>query len=213
MPVLTLVSHVSVRALRKASPLLRNLIIHSNSASYGAGIFCLSSSPVIRNVLIARCEATNGGAIYCVMGSSPLIANTTIVGNQAKHGAALSVLNGSSPIIDRSIIAGNVGGSTIFAQGEGTKSLMTCCDIWGNTGDDYGGTAEKGSELRDNVFVNPAFTSPDDMDYTPAPGSPVLSLDGCGAIGTRHVRVTAFGSEQDADEDDHSGHDHSGHKH
>jgi len=191
-----------------SSPLLRNLIIHSNKADHGAGIFCHASSPLIRQVLIAGCEALSGGAIYCMAGSSPLIVNSTIVGNRAQHGAALSMLDGSSPIIDRSIIADNSGGSTIFAQGEGARLIMTCCDLWGSTGSDYGGTAEKGSELRDNVFVDPVFTGPDQMDYTPAPGSPVLSLESCGAIGTRHARVTAFGHGHD-----HSGHNHSGHNH
>jgi len=191
-----------------SSPLLKNLIIHSNDATYGAGIFCLSSSPVIRHVLITECEASNGGAIYCMVGSSPLIVNSTIVDNFAQHGAALSVLDGSSLIIDRSIIANNSGGSTIFAQGEGARLIMTCCDLWGSSTADYGGTAEKGSELRDNVFVDPVFTNPDEMDYTPADGSPVLSVQGCGAIGARHARVTAFGCEQDPDGHDHSGHDH-----
>ncbi|MGD8627459.1 MAG: right-handed parallel beta-helix repeat-containing protein, partial [bacterium] len=138
-----------------SSPLLKNLIIHSNSATFGAGIFCLSSSPVIRNVLIAGCEASRGGAIYCMVGSSPLIVNSTLVDNRADLGAALAILDGSSLIIDRSILANNSGRSTIFAQGEGAKLIMTCCDLWGSTGDDYGGTAEKGSELRDNVFVDP----------------------------------------------------------
>jgi hypothetical protein len=201
-------------ALRNgSSPMLRNLIIHSNDAAYGGGIFCHSSSPVIRQVLIAGCEAESGGGIYCVLGSSPLIVNSTIVGNSAEHGAAIAVLDGSSPIIDRSIIADNSGGSTIFAQGEAAKLLMTCCDLWGNTGADYGGTAERGSELRDNVLVNPAFSNPDEMDYTPAEGSPVLSLQGCGAIGTRNARVTAFGCEHDSSGEDHGGHDDCGHSH
>jgi hypothetical protein len=90
---------------------------------------------------------------------------------------------------------------------------MTCCDLWGSTGDDYGGTAEKGSELRDNVFVDPAFAGPDEMDYTPQEGSPVLSLKRCGAIGTGHARVTAFGLEREEDGPDGNGHDHSGHMH
>jgi hypothetical protein len=196
-----------------SSPLLRNLIIHSNKADHGAGVFCHASSPLIRQVLITGCEAGSGGAIYCMTGSSPLIVNSTLAGNRANHGAALSIHDGSSPIIDRSIIADNSGMSTIFAQGEGARLIMTCCDLWGSTGDDYGGTAEKGSELRDNVYLDPAFADPGQMDYTPAAGSPVISLEGCGAIGTRNSRVTAFGDEPDPDGHDHGGHDHSGHNH
>ncbi len=191
-----------------SSPLLRNLIIHSNTATYGAGIFCLASSPIIRHVLIAGCEAKSGGAIYCMVGSSPLIVNSTIAGNHAEHGAALSILEGSSPIIDRSIIADNTGGSAIYAQGEAAKLMMTCCDLWGSAAADYGGTAEKGSELRDNISVDPAFRSPSEMDFTPAAGSPVLTVQGCGAIGTRHARVATFGSDHDPAGHDHSGHDH-----
>ncbi len=191
-----------------SSPLLRNLIIHSNTADYGAGIFCLSSSPIIRHTLIAGNEAERGAGIYCMLGSSPLIVNSTIVDNHAEHGAALTALEGSSPIIDRSIIADNSGGSAIFAQGSAAKVMMSCCNIWGNGDADYGGTAEKASELRDNISVDPAFKMPSEMDYTPAAGSPVLSVKGCGAIGTRHARVTALGGEHDHGEHDHSGHDH-----
>lgn len=185
-----------------SSPMLKNLIIHSNTATYGAGIFCLSSSPVIRNTLIAGCEAQRGAGIYCMLGSSPLIVNSTIVDNHSDHGSALTVLEGSSPIIDRSIIADNSGGSAIFAQGGGARVIMSCCNLWGNSAD-YGGTAEKAAELRDNISVDPAFTMPSEMDFTPGVGSPMLSVEGCGAIGTTHARVAAMGSEPA-----HGGHDH-----
>ena len=180
-----------------SSPLLRNLVIHSNSATYGPGIFCHASSPIIRNTLIARNQAQSGGGIYCTVGSSPLIVNSTIVENEAEHGAALAALEGSTPILDRSIIANHSGGSAIFAQGDAARVIMSCCDIWGNEADNYGGTAEKGAELRDNVSVDPEFRMPSEMDYTPAEGSPVLSLEGCGAIGTRYARIIAVEGPMD----------------
>lgn len=191
-------------ALRNgSSPLLRNLIVHSNSADYGAGIMCISASPIIRNVLVAANQAQTGAGIYCMVGSSPLISRSTMAGNEAERGSALAVLEGSTPIIDHSIIAGNSGGPAIFAQGTAAKVIMSCCNLWGNNPEDFGGTAEKGAEIRDNISTDPAFKMPSEMDYTPAEGSPVLSVTNCGALGASHAKVTAL-----ADEEDHSGHDH-----
>ncbi len=186
-----------------SSPLIRNLIIHSNSAEYGPGIFCHSASPVIRNVLIANNKAQSGAGIYCTLGSSPLISYSTIAGNEGLRGSALAALEGSTPILDRTIISGNSGGPAIFAQGTAAKVIMSCCNLWGNDPENYGGTAEKGADLRDNISTDPSFTMPGEMDYTPGEGSPVLSVTGCGRIGARSARVTALGCEHD-----HSGHDH-----
>ena len=186
-----------------ASPLLRNLIIHSNLASYGAAIYCNASSPILRDVLIANNEGDAGGALYCVSGASPLVSNATIVANKGKYGAAIVAMEGSSPIIERSIIANHSEGTAIYSQGESAQMVLSCCDLWGNDPSDYGGLADLSAELRDNIAEDPLFKNPSEMDFTPGAASPVLSLEGCGRIGSRHARVPASEHRHEADEHRH----------
>jgi hypothetical protein len=179
-------------ALRNgASPLLRNLIIHSNTAQFGGGIACHSASPVIRNVLIARNKAETGGGIFCSTGSSPQIANVTIADNEAENGAGICVIRGSSPYIENSIIAYHADGTAIYNSDPGSRTSLTCCDLWMNMPTDFSAGADKMAILRDNLADNPQFTDPDNMDYTLRPASPALSSSGCGRMGSKVGRIPA----------------------
>jgi hypothetical protein len=172
-----------------ASPVLNNLILYSNDAMYGAGIFCHSSSPVISNCLIASNNAESGGALYCTSGSSPMISNTTIVANHAQAGGAISVMVGSSPTIERSIIAGYEEPSAIYVQDRDSGLVISCCDLWGNQDPQYGGVGEEVIKLKDNTSADPQFRDAAAMDFLPGPASPVVSMPGCGTIGTEYPRI------------------------
>jgi hypothetical protein len=172
-----------------AKPVLSNLIIHSNTASYGGGIFCNSSSPTISNCLIAGNEGDLGGGVYCTSGSSPIITNTTIVGNRAPVGAAVAAAAGSFPAIERSIIADHPDPSSIYTQDRESGIAVSCCDLWQNETPQYGGVTGEGAELRGNISEDPQFTNPSGMDFTPKAGSPVLSVPDCGSIGPECARI------------------------
>jgi hypothetical protein len=172
-----------------AKPDLRNLVIHSNKATYGGGLFCHASSPTISNCLLAGNEGELGAAIYCVSGSSPVIRNTTIAENRGGAGAAIAAAVGSSPTVERSIIAGHSDPSALFIQDQASGVVISCCDLWDNEVPQYGGVGEEVIELRDNISADPLFSDPSAMDFTPAQDSPVLSVPNCGAIGAEHSRV------------------------
>ena len=172
-----------------ARPVLRNLIIHSNAATYGAGIFCHTSSPTITNCLIAGNDGDMGGAIYCTVGSSPVISSTTIVANHARMGAAIAAASGSSPTIERSIIANHLEPSSIYIQDKDSGIAISCCNLWQNEAPQYGGIADQVSELRGNISDDPRFHNALEMDFTPLDGSPVLSVPDCGSIGSEHHLV------------------------
>jgi len=172
-----------------ARPVLRNLIIHSNAATYGAGIFCHASSPTITDCLIAGNDGDMGGAIYCTTGSSPVISSTTIVANHGRIGSAIAVSIGSSPTIERSIIADHPQPSSIYAQDKDAGITLSCCNLWQNEDPQYGGIPEQITELRDNISEDPQFRNLAEMDFTPLEGSPVFSVPNCGGIGSEHHRV------------------------
>jgi hypothetical protein len=172
-----------------AKLVLRNLIIHSNAATYGAGIFCHASSPTITNCLIASNDGDMGGGIYCTLGSSPVISNTTVVANHARTGAAIAVTRGSSPTIQRSIIADHPQPSSIYAEDEDSGITLSCCDLWRNETPQYGGGTDQIVELRDNMSEDPQFRDALEMDFTPLEGSPVWSVPNCGRIGSELHRL------------------------
>jgi hypothetical protein len=173
----------------QAKPVLRNLIVYSNSAEYGGGIFCHSSSPTISNCLIVANSGQLGGGIYCTSGSSPIVSNTTLAANLAPSGAAAVAAKGSFPSIEKSIVADHNKPVSIYVQDQNSGIIISCCDLWGNEAPQYGGSSEETVVLKDNISVDPGFTNPSEMDFTPRPGSPVLSVPDCGSIGTEHARV------------------------
>jgi predicted outer membrane repeat protein len=177
-------------ALRNgAAPLLKNLVVHSNSGTYGGAVFCHSASPVMRNMLIANNEAEGGGAIYCITGASPFISKTTLVHNTAKFGAAIAALDGSAPTVDRCLVANHSGGIAFHTQDEGSKIVISCSDLWANGPQDLDAESGQTMKLRDNISEDPLFLAPEEMDFTPALRSPVLSLERCGRIGALHSRI------------------------
>jgi hypothetical protein len=174
-----------------SSPVLQNLIIHSNSGKFGGGIGCHSSSPVIRNVLIAKNKGEAGGGIFCFKGASPLISNVTLVANEAQQGAAVYSKDGSSPFVERSIIAYHHEGNAVYVADPSAGISVACCDLWSNGEEDYGGETGEAFTLRDNVTEDPEFVAPDALDYRLKPGSPLVSTETCGRLGSRFGRLTA----------------------
>jgi hypothetical protein len=172
-----------------ARPVLSNLIIYSNAATYGAGIFCHASSPTISNCLIVANDGDLGGGVYCTVGSSPVISSTTIAANHARMGAAIAVAVGSSPAIERSIIADHPQPQAIYAQDKDSGIVLTCCDLWQNEAPQYGGVPDQIVELRDNIAEDPRFRNVPEMDFTPLEGAPLVSVPNCGSIGSEHHRV------------------------
>ena len=172
-----------------ACPVLSNLILYANKATYGGAIFCHSSSPLISNCLIASNTGESGGALYCVSGSSPLITNTTIVANHGRVGCAVAAMVGSLPTIEKSIVAGHEEPSAIYVQDRDSGLAISCSDLWGNRDPQYAGIAEEVVKLRDNISENPGFRDAEAMDFSPLPDSPVLSVPGCGAIGTAYPKI------------------------
>jgi hypothetical protein len=172
-----------------SSPKLTNLIIHSNNAMFGAGIACHAASPVMRDVLIAGNKGDTGGGIYCRKGASPLISNATLVANEAPKGAAIYVMEGSSPYIENSVLANHADGYGVLAGDMVSRVSLTCCNLWSNLPSDFGGGTTKTWILRDNLEDDPQFADAAKMDFRPQAGSPALSSESCGKMGTEHGRI------------------------
>lgn len=77
-----------------ASPTIRGLVLHNDSAEDGGGISCERSSPSIEFcIFIENFVVNDGGGILCGVdfgdGSSPSIRNSTFSGNDARAGGGI----------------------------------------------------------------------------------------------------------------------------
>ncbi len=170
-------------ALRNgSSPKLTNLIIDSNTASYGGGIACHASSPVIRNVIFVNNSAETGGGIHCMEGSSPWISNVTFYGNKATYGGAIFAKVGSCPFIEKSVIANTLEGSAIYCSDVSSKAILACSLLWKNLPGNYGGDAEQAITLKHVYEEDPQFADPAKGDFSFPKDSP-LATHSCGRMG------------------------------
>jgi hypothetical protein len=162
-----------------AAPTIENCIIgftedniaFGNSAKYGGGIACISSSPVISNCRIeANKTSLYGGGIACIS-SSPVISNCHIEGNLATAGAGGLYCGSSSPpmntassplIIGCTITrnsGGNAGGGVyVFTSTQSSSQSspsISSCMITGNSASSIGGAlyCKNSSPLISNCTV------------------------------------------------------------
>ena len=97
---------------RGSTSLMTNLIIQGNTASMdGGAIYFNAASPVLINVIISGNKANATGSAIYNASSSPTLTNVTISGNYTNNNASGAVLynnnSSSSPKIYNSIIMGN----------------------------------------------------------------------------------------------------------
>jgi len=93
-----------------SNPILKNLVITENTAtwqgglpqhSYGGGIYCDRADPTLINVNIQNNSAITGGGIYCSYQSNPTLKNVKIAYNNAdKSGGGIYFANDTYATFD-----------------------------------------------------------------------------------------------------------------
>ncbi len=138
-----------------------------NSADFGGGLWGVFTE-------IGRCVFTGntafelGGAVY---GNAVTIDACTMVGNSAAHGGAMHNFTGVSSV-QRTLVAFNEGGGAISCA-FGTP-MLSCCDLYGNVGGDWGGCVADQLGADGNVSADPLFCDAPNGDFTLAADSPCL---------------------------------------
>jgi predicted outer membrane repeat protein len=139
-----------------SSPVLKNLTIQANSATYGGGLSNAGSSPKLTNALISNNIATNsGGAIFNHF-SSPTLNNSVITNNSAvENGGAIHITTSSFPTITNSTIANNSAknGGVVSFTSSGQVTLYNSV-IWGNVASGLGNQFYLNSSSSSNVTLN-----------------------------------------------------------
>ena len=131
---------------------IAGLILTGGSADTGGGILCLDSQPTIANCVLADNIASHGGGLYCLNGA-PVLNGCTVSANSAADGAGIYVRE-SSLQLNRTLVAYNEG-TSIDCQW--WAPVLTCCDLYGNTGGDWIGLFADQVVERGNFAADPCF--------------------------------------------------------
>lgn len=146
---------------------------------HGGGILCENgSSPTLVNVTFSNNTAQGrGGALHCVA-SYPTLEACTISGNQADEGAGISCTDSSAPEIQRTIIAFNGPGEAVNCASDSIP-VISCSDIFGNTGGDWVGPIASLEGVDGNISQDPLFCSAEpnvEMRWLLQNNSPCLTV-------------------------------------
>lgn len=112
-----------------------------------------------------------GGAIE-LTGSSATIVSATVCDNYAPNaGAAILCDDNTSATLENCIVAFNGEGEAVSCDTGGGVSL-SCCDIYGNVGGDWGACIENQLGVAGNIWEDPLFCDPENGDLRLQENSP-----------------------------------------
>jgi hypothetical protein len=153
-----------------------SITVNSNpvAASWGGGVFCISSSPILSNLNIQSNAALyKGGGMYNTTSSSPSITGVTLSSNSSgQTGGGICNTSSSSPTLLNVVIASNYalynGGGMLNESG--SNPLITNALIYKNT------TTQSGAAIYNNS-TNPTLTNAT-IVYNSAPSGYVGGIFG-----------------------------------
>lgn len=174
-----------------SSPIVNDCVIMANVAegevaSGGGALTFFNSFPQFTRCVFRGNAAAYGGAIYNVSGAAANLSYCTLLQNAALEGAGLFVDN-ARPTIETSLIVFQTG-DAVRSRGE-LAPLISCTDIYGNSGGDWVGGIASQYRSRGNLGVDPQFCTLDpDVPPMLREGSPATralgACDDLGALGS-----------------------------
>ncbi|HUT30827.1 MAG TPA: right-handed parallel beta-helix repeat-containing protein [Sedimentisphaerales bacterium] len=145
----------------------------ANTAQFGGGISCASSSPLIcGNLICGNVASVHGGGIKLNF-SSPQIINNSIVDCCAPAGAGIYCMLDSDPNIANNIVAFGRQGEGIYCYHDANRPSepnLAHNDVYGNAGGNYGGSLTDQTGVRGNISVDPNFVRLGSWDDANTPG-------------------------------------------
>jgi predicted outer membrane repeat protein len=198
-----------------SSPTFAGCTFSGNTSDQGGGVYCFYSSATFTDCTFAgNLAESSGGGVHCERYSSPTLTGCTFLQNQANFlgggglycynsfptltrctfsgnktfivgGGILSTCS-SSPTLFRSIIAFSQAGGAVYCE-EGSHAVLSCCDVFGNTGGDWTGRIADQYGVDGNFSEDPRFCDAPNGDLTLASDSTCLP-DGneCGVLVGAH---------------------------
>lgn len=161
-----------------SSPLIQDCVFARNSSIDGGGIYVSHADPVIRDCDFYQNDCMFwGGAIFVANYAAPAFTGCTIAGNRAYSGGGFWCVNECRTVFENSVIAFSTrGGGLVAEPNSGHESTVTisCSDVFGNEGGNYGGTLTDQTGIDGNISVDPLFCDLESGDLDLTYGSPCL---------------------------------------
>ncbi|MEZ4386692.1 MAG: S8 family serine peptidase [Candidatus Krumholzibacteriia bacterium] len=172
----------------------------TDNSAQGAGGIQLVGAPTVdlsSSLFTGNTSLIFGGTVYLVDAAAADLAGLTIAGNSSVTGGAGINATNSALTVSNTISAFNTGGAT--ANGinvAGGSAALSCNDIFGNAGANYGGVTDP-TGTAGNVSLDPLFCDAAGGDYRVSADGPCApAQSGCGLIGAREASCgTATGVE------------------
>jgi len=185
---------------QNASPQFVDCEISDNqSRDSGGGFYANSGAPVLDGCLFARNESSSGAganlfcdfqATHCTCGANVAansgggavvghgtLSNCTFVGNSAaNHGGGISS-QAIGAVLEYCIVAMSTSGEGVYELNDGPPRSgisLSCCDVYGNVGGNYGGTLLDQTGMNGNISEDPLFCDMYVDDFTLNASSPCL---------------------------------------
>ncbi|KAA0993374.1 choice-of-anchor Q domain-containing protein [Dyadobacter aurulentus] len=153
-----------------ASPILTNVLISRNEASFGGGLINNHSSPILTNVTISGNTAeVKGGGVLNDLDSSPILTNVTVSGNTALSTGSEWFNSSGTPVVHNSIIWGNGVDGQLIGSDNVKHSLVQNQ----TESDNPGYYAEANHNQAPDT--NPLFADPANGKYSLQSNSPAIN--------------------------------------
>jgi predicted outer membrane repeat protein len=161
--------------------------VSANTSQAGAGLQVASGNAVqlSSSVFTGNESLIFGGTVYLTQVTTATLENLTVAANASLSGGAGINVSNTGLTVSNTISAFNTGGAGT-ANGiavTGGSATLTCNDVFGNDGDNYGGVADP-TGTDGNVSLDPQFCDLAGGDLRVDPTGPCApDQSGCGLIG------------------------------
>lgn len=128
------------------------------ATGYGGGIYCYHSDAELDYCLLRADSAGTSGGCLGLYESIPLLLNCTLNGGHgASHGGGIYAGTNSYPVVTNTIVAFSSSGEGIYGAIGFSGATVSCSDVYGNAGGNYGGSISNQTGLNGNISSDPLF--------------------------------------------------------
>jgi hypothetical protein len=119
------------------------------------------------------------------------VRQCTFYENSATQGGGILTANNASVAVENTIIASGTSGAAVACV-VGSAVLLSCSDLYGNSGGDYVGCVSGELGVSGNISEDPLFCNAEGGDFKLGSNSPCAadSSTGCGLMGAFGVGCT-----------------------
>jgi hypothetical protein len=163
-----------------------------NAAKWGGAVYCYGHTTFAGCLFVAneaQGSGSEGGAVVCDSEDSEFTSCTFSDNSTEDVGGAAIHCWDANPTIDNCIVAFSIGGPGVGCDTGSENPILSCCDLYGNSGGDWVGCIADQDGVRDNIAEDPLFCDRPGDDFTidATSGCAAAHSGGCGLIGALGV--------------------------